>query len=95
MHKFSEIVFWRTGERVPKFYVFVVRVFCPVFAFLMLHLNYTGEFDSASVAKRVAASNYGYLWGGRLLWLVPLLILLWSIFFPLKGVKNIHDLILE
>lgn len=35
-HKFSELIFIRTGDRIPKVLVCVMRTFVPVFAFIML-----------------------------------------------------------
>lgn len=121
MHKFSQLVKFRTGQSVPKFYVFVVRVFCPVFSFIMLHLNYTSEFDEKSMLSRVKAMisidpeakkmmtqdeidaeiasqtsrAYGLIWGGRMLFILPLVFLVIGICYPLKGMKGIHQLIEE
>jgi len=43
-HKMSELIFIRTGDRIPKVLVAVMRLFVPGFAFLMLIFGWIKEF---------------------------------------------------
>lgn len=44
MDVLSQLIYWHTGEFVPKFYVFVIRVICPLFILFILIVGIINEF---------------------------------------------------
>lgn len=49
--RLSVLVYVRTGEYIPKAYVFVLKTFVPIFGFIMLHFSYVNEFASTRYDK--------------------------------------------
>jgi len=97
-HKMSELIFIRTGQRIPKFFVLVIRTFVPLFGFIMLHFSYTGEFSSDkynAVTKGSAKWTAGHLWGFRMLIIIPMIMFVVAMFFPLEDCKSIDVLVEE
>jgi len=96
IHKLSEMIHIRTGSRVPKFYVLVIKTFVPLFGFIMLHFGYTGEFSAEKYAKAQAQSlTDGHFWGLRLLIIIPGILFVIGIFYPHPDIVDIHVLIEE
>jgi len=96
--KLSELIFIRTDEYIPKFFVLVIRTFVPIFGFIMLHFSYTGEFSQTkydAATQGSAKLTAGHLWGFRLLIIIPMLMFVAAMFFPLKDCKSIEDLVEE
>jgi SNF family Na+-dependent transporter len=81
----------RTGEKMPKFVKFFFKIIIPIFIFIIYVLGWVYEFQYK--ASRDANSwNAGILWAGRLLWIVPMLLIplgMWKQY----DCTNIHDLI--
>lgn len=48
IEKLSELIYIRTKQRIPKFYIFVIRTFVPVFGAVMLYFSCAGEFSTAN-----------------------------------------------
>lgn len=94
IHRLSELIFFRTGSRVPKFYVLVIRTFVPLFGFIMLHFGYTGEFSTDKYEAAIAQPmNDGIFWGLRMLIIIPGLMFVWGMFFPIKDCVDINELV--
>jgi len=60
--KLSELVFIRTQQRIPKFFVFIIKTFVPVFGFIMLHFSYTGEFSMGTYTARTGYEKIDGKW---------------------------------
>lgn len=98
IHKLSELIFIRTGQRIPKFFILVIRTFVPLFGFIMLHFSYTGEFSTDKyIAKTTGSAKWtaGHLWGFRLLIIIPLIMWVVAMFFPLKECKSLDEYVEE
>jgi len=134
MDKMSQLIYWHTGEHVPKFYVLIIRVLCPLFILFILIVGIINEFADTcgrvsctsdpeikkrneEIAKIVEENkagkkanpdtyvakdlpevlshgkNYtvGILWGARMIWLIPLVILVLLMFVPLKNQENFWE----
>jgi hypothetical protein len=44
MHKLSTLIYLRTGQYVPIFYVLVIRIFVPIFSVIILVIAIINEF---------------------------------------------------
>jgi len=98
IHKMSELIYIRTGQRIPKFFVLVIRTFVPLFGFIMLHFSYTGEFSLEKYTKVTTGSakwTAGHLWGFRMLIIIPAIMFVVAMFFPLKECKSIDEMVEE
>lgn len=82
MHKLSHLLYLRTGEYVPIFFVLVVRIFCPIFSFIIMIIAIVNEFGDTD-SRFEKKWNQGHIWGARLIWLLPIIAMLALIFFPL------------
>lgn len=81
----------RTGESIPKFVKFFFKIVIPIFIFIVYVLAWVAEFQYQQ--SRVDARwNAGILWAGRLLWIVPMLLVplgMWKQY----PCDDIHDLV--
>jgi len=92
MHKLSTLIYLRTGQYVPIFYVLVCRIFCPIFSFIILIIAIVNEFGDTENRYKSGWTT-GHVWGARMIWLLPIVAMLICIGFPLKGQMSITDLI--
>merc|ERR1712137_1365751 len=83
IEKLSTLIEIATGDKIPKFYIFVIRVIVPIFAVLMFILGVINETDTEKRLCQVDTStpelaestkgcmnwSSGHLWGARLIWL--------------------------
>lgn len=98
IHKISQMIYFRTGQYIPIFYVLVIRIFVPIFAIIITIIAIINEFaDTEKRLKPVEEEgmnyNQGYLWGGRLIWLLPLVIMVVLMFVPVKNQETWDDLL--
>lgn len=93
--RLSELIFLRTGDRIPRFYIFILKIFCPFFACLMLHFGYVIEWASTEQRTEEWKYSEGMIWGARMLWFLPMCAFIISIFFPLKEIRPIEDHIMD
>jgi len=91
MDKMSQLIYWHTGEHVPKFYVLVIRVLCPLFTLFILIIGIINEFKDTDGRYNDKKYTTGILWGARMIWLIPLIILVILMFVPLKNQENFWD----
>ena len=92
MHKLSTLIYLRTGQYVPIFYVLVIRIFVPIFSVIILVIAIINEF--ADTTRREASNlTHGHIWGGRLIWILPLVAMVILMFVPLKGQKSFDELV--
>jgi SNF family Na+-dependent transporter len=91
MHKLSQLIYFRTGEYVPVFYVLVIRIFVPIFSFIILIIAIVNEFDTDG--RYAMGWNAGHIWGARIWWMAPLVILVVLAFVPLKNLEVFDDLL--
>jgi len=85
------LMFLRTGERIPKFVKFFFKIIIPIFIFIIYVLGWVAEFQYQG-GRVEARWNAGILWAGRLLWIVPMLLIplgMWKQY----PCPNIHDLV--
>lgn len=94
MHKLSTLIYLRTGQYVPIFYVLVVRIFVPIFSLIILIIAIINEFGD--LEGRVKAKwTQGHIWGARMIWLLPIIAMLVLIPFPRPDQPALNDLILQ
>jgi len=103
--KLSVLLEIRTGESIPVFVRWVVKVFIPIFTIIMIIINLIGEFSEATANSRgqltaAGKPNSGYRPGfitflGRLLFIIPILCGFMGLVpaFRYKKTINIYDLI--
>jgi hypothetical protein len=84
MHKLSTLIYLRTGQYVPIFYVLVIRIFVPIFSLIILIIAIVNEFASTE-SREKKMWNQGHIWGARMIWLLPIVAMIILIFFPLKN----------
>jgi len=83
----------RTGENIPVFVRWVIKIFIPIFTIIMIIINLIGEF---SEKKSIERGWPGWITGlGRLLFVIPILCGFMGIIpaFRYKKTINIYDLI--
>lgn len=90
----------RTGESIPVFVRWVIKIFIPVFTLIMIVINLIGEFSSAKAEARAKVGTSSYQPGwittlGRLLFIIPILCGFMGVipFLRYKKTINIYDLI--
>lgn len=94
INKMSELIFIRTGDRIPKFYIFILRIFVPAFATMMLIFGWIHEFTQVPQLKKEGYTD-AQVWGARFIWLIPLTMCVVAAFFPNKHIKPIDLCIKE
>jgi hypothetical protein len=94
MHKMSQIMYFRNGEYVPIFYILVIRIFVPIFSIIITIIAIVNEFGDTD-GRKAKGWNQGHIWGARLIWLLPLIIMVILMFVPLKGIKTFDELVAE
>lgn len=94
MHKMSTLIYLRTGQYVPIFYVLVIRIFCPIFSIIILIIAIVNEFSDTS-GREASGWNQGIIWGARLIWIAPLVAMFVLMGFPLKGQDSFDELVLK
>lgn len=97
-HVLSELIYIRTRTRIPKFYIFILKTFVPLFGFIMFHFSYTGEFSTdkyVSSTTGEAKMTSGHLWGFRMLIILPTLMFVVSIFFIPEDIRSWEECIEE
>jgi hypothetical protein len=94
MHKLSTLIYLRTGQYVPIFYILVIRIFVPLFSTVILIIAIVNEFgDIESREKKMWTQ--GHIWGARMIWLLPIVAMLICMAFPLKDQVSAEELILK
>lgn len=93
--KLDVLLYRRTGEHIPVFVRWIVKVFIPIFTIAMIIINLIGEFSAAKAEAR----NWEW-WVttlGRLLFIIPILLGFMGLVpaFQYKATRNIYDLIEE
>lgn len=92
MHKLSQLIYFRTGEYVPILLILIVRIFVPIFSFIILIIAIVNEF--ADTEGREAKNwNQGHIWGARMIWLLPMVAFVILIFVPIKEQESIESLL--
>ena len=91
LEKLSVLMKIRTGEEMPKFVVFFIKYFIPVFIFIIFVISWINEF-STNEGRVKNGWTPGVTWLGRLIWIVPLLIIAVGWFKRIKT-EEIYDLI--
>lgn len=95
MDKLSALMEARTQERIPKFVVYVIKFFIPLYIFVLFILAWVSEF-SASTAEGRAATGWtaGITWLGRMIWFLPFIMMIVGFAFPnVQDPPSIYDLI--
>ena len=101
IEKLSVLVEIATGERIPKFMIFMIRLIVPLFSVLMLVFAIINEVDTADRTctdpENSSCSHYsaGMLWASRLIWLGPIIVGAILCFFPLAKQKTFDQLVSE
>jgi len=87
------LMFLRTKERMPKFVKFFFKIIIPIFIFIVYVIGWIAEFQY--VPGRVDARwTLGITWAGRLLWIVPMLLIPLGMLSKFNyPCEDIHDLI--
>lgn len=94
MDKLQVLLTERTGEKMPMAFVWMVKTFCPFIVFVVFILTFVGDFSSDTAASRLEKNGWtpGITWAGRLMWIIPLVIIGVGACFPIQT-ENIYDLI--
>merc|ERR1711935_462959 len=92
MHKLGTLIYLATDQKVPMFLVLVIRIFVPIFSFIILIISIINEFSDTT--KRIEKGwNQGHIWGARIIWLTPLVFFVILMFVKVEGQEDIYDLI--
>ena len=84
----------KTKEEMPKFVYIFIKYVIPIFIFIVYVIAWIYEFQYQS-GRDDAGWTPGILWAGRLLWIVPLLIIPFGMWKPLPAHKGIDELVRE
>ena len=84
MHKLSTLVYFRTGQYVPIFFVLVCRFFVPIFASIIMVIAIINEFADTNGRLVGKSWTQGHLWGARMIWMLPIIAMIVLIFVPVK-----------
>ena len=71
MDKLNILLKERTGETIPKFVIIFVKFVIPIYILAIYILSFVDEFKKDGDDERTM--NYGFIWLGRLLFIVPML----------------------
>ena len=95
MDKLNVLLEKRTGETIPVFVRWVIKVFIPIFTIAMIIINLIGEFSDETSKKRNWPGIITTL--GRLLFIIPILCGFMGVIpaFRYKKTISIYDLIEE
>lgn len=77
---------------MPVFYVLIIRIFVPIFAAIILVISIVNEFGDTD-SRTSSGWNQGHIWGGRLIWLIPLILMGIAAAFPLKNQEHFDELL--
>ena len=91
MDKLAVLLKIRTGETIPKFVVIFIKFVIPCFIFIVFIMSWINEF-SQNDGRDSDGWTGGITWAGRLLWIVPILIIFAGYFKPIET-EEIYDLI--
>ena len=79
LDKLEILMILRTGERIPKFVKFFFKIIIPIFIFVIYVLGWVSEFQYKSGKMEPYPEGMGWtrgiLWAGRLLWILPMLLI--------------------
>lgn len=82
LHKLSTLIELHTGETIPTFFVLIIRIFVPIFATFIFIVAFVNEWDTESREAKQWTS--GHIWGARMIWIIPMVAVAITAFFPLK-----------
>jgi hypothetical protein len=88
------LIYFRTGQYVPIFYILVIRIFVPIFSFVILIIGIVNEFADTT-GREAKGWNQGHIWGARMIWLLPLIVMVILLFVPLPGQDKWEDLLIR
>lgn len=94
MHKISQLMYFRTGQYVPIPYVLIIKIFVMIFSIIIFFIAFINEWDDTSRLNDDKWTQ-GHIWGGRLIWILPLIAGAVLAFFPLKDQEHIDELVLK
>jgi len=81
----------RTGETMPKFVIYFIKFFIPLFIFVIFIITWISEF-SENEGRKKNGWTVGITWAGRLIWIVPLLLIVGGYFKRIES-EDIYTLI--
>lgn len=91
--KLSALLTIRTEEKIPKFFVFVCKVFVPVFSVVIFIISLIDDFtDDFGTADGYTGFHYTF---AKLIWVFPVLLVGVLAFKPLETQENFDELVIH
>ena len=74
MGRLSTLMELRTGEKIPKFVVYMIKFFIPTFIFAIYIISWVTEFQYKE-SREEQGWTVGITWGARMIMFVPMLLI--------------------